>query len=85
MKGKPAGATLGHFISPLLFGWILHYGRPPITAARVLEPSRAVDLAPTILALNGVAPHVSALFGHDLSASCAGLRGRQRRVLKQRL
>jgi hypothetical protein len=69
MKGKTQPERqLGHFMSPL-FVWLDPSLRTPANyRPRVVSTvASQVDLAPTILALNGVAPHVSALLGHDLS------------------
>jgi len=69
MKGKSQPEQhLGHFMSPL-FVWLDPSLRTPANyRPRVVSAvASQVDLAPTILALNGIAPHVSALLGHDLS------------------
>jgi hypothetical protein len=63
-----AERQLGHFMSPL-FIWLDPSLRTPSTYHPRTVPTLAsqVDIAPTILALNGVTPRVSAFLGRDLS------------------
>jgi len=61
---------LGHFMSPL-FIWVDASLRTPATyRPRVVSTvASQVDLAPTILGLSGLTPHVSPLVGRDLSCT----------------
>ena len=77
-RHEPVGRTemekqAGHFVAPL-FIWMDESLRTPETyhPRAVSAVASQVDLAPTILAMNGLTPRVSPFLGRDLS--CALIR-----------